>query len=81
MHWLRQTPWSVHLSSWVMQRVGTYSLPAWMIGSGTQRPEVAPVHAAKALPSDAGRLVLGTQWEGPYLQQLAPGRDDGFCPG
>ncbi len=36
MQSLKQTPCSCHVSSLVMQEVGTYSLPAWMIGSGTQ---------------------------------------------
>ena len=37
MHSLRQTPCSVHVRSFVVHGAGTYSLPAWMMGSGTQQ--------------------------------------------
>src|SRR5215472_9153508 len=41
MHSLRHTPWSCHVRIFVMHVFGTYSLPALMIGSGTQRLPLA----------------------------------------
>ena len=83
MHWLRQTPCKSKVRILVVQSAGTYSLPAWMMGSGTQRPELGPasLHAVNALASEAGRLLVDTQCEGPYLQQPAPGSDAGLWPG
>ena len=82
MHWLRHTPWSVHVRSLVVHSAGTYSLPFWMIGSGTHRPALpASAHETNALSSEGGMALVGAQCEGPYLQQLAPGRVDGSRPG
>src|SRR5271170_7610955 len=66
MHLLRHTPWSVHVSSLVVQSVGTYSLPAWMIVSGTHSAALAASpHVTNALARDAGSAVGGTQCDGP----------------
>ena len=50
MHWLRHTPWRSQVRILVVHSAGTYSLPAWMMGSGTQRLELlASLHGTNPL--------------------------------
>src|SRR5580692_6025273 len=55
MHWLRHTPWRSQVRIFVVHSAGTYSLPAWRIGSGTQRLALAAsLHGTNALSREAG---------------------------
>jgi hypothetical protein len=78
MHWLKHTPASIMPMMFAVQGVGTYSLPFVMMGSGTQRP---PLHVANALSRAGGMVLVGTQCEGPNVQQPAPGSVEGSWPG